>query len=298
MPESPTWQLSVQKNDQASRSLRRLGYTGNADLTTRISEIRATLDEAKAESARATYLDCFRRSNLRRTIISVMPLAIQAMGGVLFVASYTTYYIQLVGYSTSDSFRLQIAQQGAAVAGNICSWFVVDRIGRRPLTFWGTFIITAILMIAAGLATQGSSGALKGYIGLTVTYSFFYNISIGATAYTLLCEVATSTLRVKTISIGIALQYAIFCVWALVTPYLFNPDQADLGAKTAFIFGSFGVLSLVYLWLYQPETAGRSYRELDELFINKVSVGKFAKYKTEVESRDDRLEGITSKDKG
>jgi SP family general alpha glucoside:H+ symporter-like MFS transporter len=58
-------------------------------------------------------------------------------------------------------------------------------------------------------------------------------------------------------------------MWAFVIPYLFNPDQANLGARVAFIFGAFAVLSTVYLWLYQPETSGRSFAELDEMFINK-----------------------------
>ncbi|KPM38225.1 hypothetical protein AK830_g8342 [Neonectria ditissima] len=284
MPESPVWLLSVGRETKASQSLRRLGYSG-PDLDMRISQIQTMLAEAKEEAAGATYLDCFRRSNLRRTIISVMPLAIQALSGVYFIASYGTYYIQLAGYSTSDSFKLQIAQHGLSMAGNICSWFLIDRVGRRPLTFWGTFSITAILLICASLATAGTPGAIKGSVAFILIYNFFYNVSIGATAYTLLCEVATSRLRVKTISIGVALQYIIYCVWAFVIPYLFNPDQANLGAKTAYLFGAIGVLCLVYLWFYQPETANRSYEELDEMFRKGISVRNFEKYKTEVEEK-------------
>jgi SP family general alpha glucoside:H+ symporter-like MFS transporter len=60
-------------------------------------------------------------------------------------------------------------------------------------------------------------------------------------------------------------------MWAFVIPYLFNPDQADLGARVTFIFGAFAVLSTVYLWLFQPETSGRSFAELDEMFIKRGS---------------------------
>lgn len=74
-------------------------------------------------------------------------------------------------------------------------------------------------------------------------------------------------------------------MWAFVIPYIFNPDQANLGAKTAFIFGGLGVICLVYLWFYQVETAGRSYEELDELFQKGVSVREFKSYVTDAQRR-------------
>ena len=42
-------------------------------------------------------------------------------------------------------------------------------------------------------------------------------------------------------------------------------------------------MSIVYLYVYQPETAGRSYEELDELFMKRVPARKFKTYKTDAE---------------
>jgi hypothetical protein len=64
-------------------------------------------------------------------------------------------------------------------------------------------------------------------------------------------------------------------MWGFVLPYLFNPDKANLGAKVTFIFGALSVLSIVYLWFYQPESAGLSYERLDELFIGRVKAKMF-----------------------
>ncbi|KAK9779959.1 putative Major facilitator superfamily (MFS) profile domain-containing protein [Seiridium cardinale] len=284
MPESPVWLISKDRADKAARSLRRLGFT-DFQVTKKVSQMKITLEQAKRETEGASYLECFKKSNLRRTIISIMPLSIQALSGVYFIAAYGTYYIQLAGYSTEDSFKLQIGQHGISMAGNICSWFLVDNVGRRPLTLYGTCIVTVILMVCAGLAVQGSTSAIKGSVAMLLIYNFFYNVTIGATAYTLVTEVATSRLRAKTISIGVAMQYVIYTVWAFVIPYLFNPDQANLGAKTAFIFGGLGVLCIVYLWFYQVETSGRSYEELDELFQKGISVRDFKSYVTEAQQK-------------
>ena len=72
-------------------------------------------------------------------------------------------------------------------------------------------------------------------------------------------------------------------MWSFVLPYLFNPNEANLGAKTAFIFGGLSVISLIYLWWYQPETSGRSYEELDEMFMKRISARAFKSYQPEAE---------------
>ena len=64
-------------------------------------------------------------------------------------------------------------------------------------------------------------------------------------------------------------------MWGFALPYLFNPDKANLGAKVTFIFGALSVLSIVYLWLCLPESAGLSYERLDELFIGRVKATNF-----------------------
>jgi MFS transporter, SP family, general alpha glucoside:H+ symporter len=242
-----------------------------------------TLEEIRQETEGVTYLECFRRSNLRRTIISLMPLAIQAMSGIIFAASYSTYYMQLSGFSTEASFRLQIVQQVLSMLGNACSWYLTDKVGRRSLTLWGVVALTVVLMIMGGLAVVGTVGALKGAVAMILLYCFIYNVSIGATSWNIIAEVSTSRLRVKTISVGIAFQYSLFVMWSFVLPKLFNPDQANLGGKTGFIFGGFSLFCIAYLWFYQPETAGRSYEELDEMFMKHVPARQFKGYKTDAE---------------
>ena len=74
-------------------------------------------------------------------------------------------------------------------------------------------------------------------------------------------------------------------MWSFVLPYIFNPNEANLGAKTAFIFSGLCIISLAYMWLFQPETSGRTYEELDEMFMKQVPARKFKSYKTEFQQR-------------
>lgn len=291
MPESPWWLASKNRPEKALRALRGLGYSTDAEK--KLALITTTLEEVRRETEGVTYMECFRKSNLRRTIISIAPLSIQSLSGIAFAASYSTYYMQLAGFSTSMSFKLQIVQQVISLVGNVMSWYLIDRVGRRNLTFWGLLVLTAILFVMAGCAVPATPTGSKAAVSMILLYCWWYNVTIGATAYTIVCEVATSRLRVKTIAIGLALQNALNTMWAFVLPYLFNPDKLNLGGKLGFIFGGLAIVCLVYLWVCQPETAGRSYEELDEMFIKKVPARKFKGYQTEAQ-----VMGEAAKEKG
>ncbi|KAI9871365.1 MAG: hypothetical protein M1823_008469, partial [Watsoniomyces obsoletus] len=109
MPESPWYLVGKGREDKALRSLHRLGHSAaSGEDVKRLANIKLTLEVVRKETDGATYLECFRKSNLRRTIISIAPLSVQMFTGIVFAASYSTYYAQLAGYSTSMSFKLQI----------------------------------------------------------------------------------------------------------------------------------------------------------------------------------------------
>lgn len=284
MPESPWW--LVERGDQpaAEKALLKLGVA-EEDMPKRLATMRFTLAQVREETSGVTYMECFRYSNLRRTMVSIAPVAFQAFTGITFINMYFTYYAQLAGYSAQESFRLQIVQQGLCMFGNIVSWFLVDRVGRRSLTLWGLVGTLVTHCISAGLATHTGAAYTKGVIALQLLFVWLYNVSIGSTGVALLTEVSTSRLRAKTVAMGMFVLNMLCMVISFVVPFLFNPDKANLGAKTTFIFACLVLLASVLVWVYVPETTGRSFEELDEMFIKRVPARKFKTYRTEVESR-------------
>lgn len=45
------------------------------------------------------------------------------------------------------------------------------------------------------------------------------------------------------------------------------------------------MLCLVFVWFYQPETRGRTYEEIDEVFVKKVLAREFEGFITDAETR-------------
>jgi hypothetical protein len=130
--------------------------------------MKVTQEAAREESSGVTYLDCFKGTNLRRTIITIMPLTIQAMSGVAYISSYGTYYFQLAGISTAKSFQIACGAQALSIAGNIGAFFIIDGVGRRPLLLWAFGFLTVLLCVTGGLGTQTHNH--KAVLGKSLTF--------------------------------------------------------------------------------------------------------------------------------
>lgn len=283
MPESPWYLLAQGKEADVLKSLRKLGHSEDS-AESHLAAMKVTQAAAEKETEGASYLECFKGTNLRRTILTIMPFSIQALSGVVWIASYQTYYYQLAGVSTSRSFAIGCGAQALSISGNIIAFFIIDRIGRRPLLLWAFGFLTVLLCVTGGLGTMThNNSAVLATIGLMTIYNFAYNFALGAVVYAVIAETPTSRLRIKTIAMSTTIQQALFTMWQFVLPYIINPDQANLGASTAFIFGGLSVLCWIYLFFFQPETARRSFEEIDELFFKKVPARKFKGYVTDAQ---------------
>jgi hypothetical protein len=151
--------IGKDRDDDALKQLRRLGHS-EISAQNHLAIMKVTQKAAREESSGTTYLECFRGTNLRRTIITIMPLTIQAMSGVAYISSYGTYYFQLAGISTARSFQIACGAQALSIAGNIGAFLIIDRVGRRPLVLWAFGFLTVLLCVTGGLGTQTHNHAV------------------------------------------------------------------------------------------------------------------------------------------
>jgi hypothetical protein len=95
--------------------------------------------------------------------------------------------------------------------------------------------------------------------------------------YPIAAEVSTYKLRNKTFSIGNIAQTTLAWIFGLVTPYIYNVDSGNLGARTGFVFAGFSLVLVVGAYFIVPETTGLTIEEMDAAFEAKVKASEFQK---------------------
>ena len=233
-------------------------------------------------------MDCFRGTNLIRTLISIGTFACQHFAGIIFVLGYSTYFFQLAGLNTSKSFDLGVGVTACGLAGNLLSWVVVNSYGRRKVFVQGMFVLTTLLLLI-GIMDVVPTGAAKWVqAACTVIYAFVYFLTIGAMAFVILGETSSPTLRAKTVGLATATQAVFGVIMNFTIPYMVDPDEGNLKGKVGFVFGGLCLIASIGSFFYCPELKGRTFNEINKMFEAKVPPRKMGSY--EIESVEHQIE--------
>ncbi|KAH7123244.1 general substrate transporter [Dactylonectria estremocensis] len=276
LPESPSWLLIRGRVEDAKKSyLRFNGADFDADTAVAVALLAIRKEEEQTAEG-GSWIQCFKGPDGRRTLIICMVYISQQFIGVNFIGGYLAYYFRLAGVNNA----LGVAQAAYAIqlVGNIAAWPLVDRVGRRPMIVGGCITITAGLLVIGGVSTVNSQEALKATVALMVIWGFLYQMTLGATAYSVGGETPSMQLRQKTYAINIMSATAVSCMVLQVMPYLINSDELNLGGKICFIFFAFSVPMCIYLYYCLPEMKGRNYAEIQEMFDKRIPARQFKTY--------------------
>lgn len=282
IPEAPTYYVVKGEHEKAkSAMLKILKDEKAADEQLHIIEM--TVAEAKVFAETTSYKDLVSRANYRRTLISILGFVSHPFCGVYFTGNYTTYYFQLLGYDDKKSFRFTLGSQTISITGCIIAMFICKIVGRRPAMIWGMIALMINDLIVGVCTVVKGVSAQKAAVAFMMLYGGVYNAGAGSLAFAIASENATSALRTKTIAMGWTWENLFGMMWSFLLPYIFNPDKANLGGKTMFIFFAFSFVLVILLVLFQTETMGRSFDEIDELYASGIPMRRFASYKTKVD---------------
>lgn len=278
--ESPYWLVMKGKHDQARKSLLRLHPAGE-DVEVHLLNIQHTVElELRQKSEAGSLIDCFKGTDLRRTMITLICFYMSFTVGSVLSAN-SPYFLNQSGLTSSTVLMITQVGISMGVLSSIVNLLLMAKLNHRILMFLGVGVCVLAYL------TMGIAGAMKRttttmtVVGIALQFSTLsYGPAVGA-AMAVAGEVSATRLRAKSLAIGNGFQGVAGTFWQAVLPYLFNQDKANLGGNLGWIFFGIAIIHIALLYFFVPGTKGRTYEELDVMFEKKLSARAFEKYQAD-----------------
>lgn len=265
--ESPRWLASHDRQDEALAVLHRLQHGSENDFDTqaRFEDIvRAVQIEKQIGSG--SWKDLLRNDDIqsqRRLLIACAIQAFQQLGGINAIIYYSgTLFQKSIGFSPHMSALMSGFLQTWFFVASFIPWFLIDRIGRRPLLLSMISVMAAVMAVQAALIYQvqnQTSVAHSAGIAAAVMLFIFqgaFTIGFQATVWVYPTEILPLRLRQKGSSISTASNWIMNYMIVQITP----PAISNIGWRTYIIFAVLNATWVPIIFFFFPETKRKCLR--------------------------------------
>ncbi|KAI9281106.1 general substrate transporter [Sporodiniella umbellata] len=292
LPESPRW-LQAHGHEEACKDvLARLWSdcdTTHPRCIAEWEEIRDGIALERREGV-SSYVELFKKgkmNNRYRVLLGMGGQFIQQFGGINVISYYLIDVFKQSGMSEERAYLFAGIDSIPYFLGAVTPIFTIDRVGRRFLMYAGLIGQAITLLIVGGcqyivqkdlnnidlvsnpailqehpeLINQAASNAC---IAFVMIYNFVFGAAWLGLAWLYPSEIFSTGLRAKGNSMSTAANWLGNFIVAMIAPVLFEYAKY----WTFLLFGILNVIFLIPIYLYYPETNGKSLEEIEVLFAS------------------------------
>lgn len=267
IPESPRFLVANGKNDKAKVVLTKL-YGDKAD--DKVKDIYNTL----AHDHKPSFRDLVNKTTgkIRPIVWIGFGLAVlQQFVGINVVFYYGSVLWQAAGFSESDALFTNVISGAVSIGACLVTFFLVDKIGRKPLLWFGSVGMTITLALVAYAfagAPTDEAGKLQlsptdGMIALIAAnvYVVFFNMSWGPVVWIMLGEMFPNQMRGSALAIAGLAQWGANFLITWTFPMLLASAVGLAGAYSIYTF--FSLFSVFFVMWYIKETKGKELEQME-----------------------------------
>lgn len=260
IPESPRWLILKNRDVRAGSILKHI-YGSVESAAYEMNETKKVI----GSETRSNWRILLKPGIMKAVIIGVAIAMLGQFMGVNAVLYYGPSIFESSGLSGDDSLFYQVIVGLVNMLTTILAIFIIDKIGRKKLVYYGVSGMIVSLLLIAFYFVKGNDLGIPDVLLLIffLAYIFFCAVSICAVIWVLLSEMYPIKVR------GLAMSIAGFSLWigtyliGQLTPWLLQ----NLRPEGTFIL--FAVMCIPYIlivWKLVPETTGKSLEEIEKFW--------------------------------
>ena len=262
VPESPRWLTKQGREEQAKAILTKVDGPAHA------AAEMAAIKEAIAHEG-ASIRQLFRPGLKMVLVVGVALAILQQVTGINAVLYYAPEIFKNMGRGAEAALLETVVVGAVNIAFTIVAIWVVDRLGRKPLLILGSagMAITQFLLGAAFYFGQTGLWALL----LVLGYIACFAASLGPVVWVVLSEIFPTRIRGRAMAIAtVILWISCFAVSQTFPMMDKNPWLVEnfRHSFSFWLYAIFCVLTVIFVWLFVPETKGKTLEEIEKSWMN------------------------------
>jgi len=236
------------------------GDIHNSKARDEFREIKMNVLLQRQEGER-TYSDMFKRYRTR-VFIAMSAQAFAQLNGINVISYYAPLVFESAGWIGRDAILMTGINGISYFFSTIPPWYLVDRLGRRPILLSGAVAMTLSLSaISCFLYLDIPSTPVLVVVSVMI-YNAAFGYSWGPIPWLYPPEILPLSIRSKGASISTATNWAFNWLVGELTPVL----QMYIGWRLYLVHGFFCATSFVLVYFIYPETCGVRLEDMDSLF--------------------------------
>ncbi|MGA2034284.1 MAG: sugar porter family MFS transporter [Thermoguttaceae bacterium] len=254
IPESPKWLIQAGREEEAAKTLRRIGGSSYAEAE--VAAVREVLAEEQG-----SFGELFSAAYRLPLVIALVLMAGSQLCGINAIMYYSTDIFKNATGDAQAAFHSSFCIGLVNLLATFVAILLVDKAGRKPLLLVGNAVqVAALVTVGFLFAVNPHSPWLLWFV---ILYTGAFATAMGPLPWVICAEIFPAKLR------GRAMSIATFTIWTacllVVETVPICMKSPQVGPRLTFwIYAAVSAVTFLLILVLLPETKGKSLEEIEK----------------------------------